>query len=280
MFRYLLASFLTASIGLFSCTNAQPSLPQEGQQLLTDTTTTSVIQETPDTIQAQPPVRLAADPYLETTADSIPIIYKKLKSNVERQRSKLAQKYAKARTDSARKSVRAQAYPVLLEALSNDIWPVWYGTGWDYNGYTHKPRNGEIACGYFVSTTVRDCGFEMNRYDIAKKYSHSIVKTLCDNDRIQMIRNSDTTALFEYIASQPDDVYVIGLDNHVGFMLKNSDGIFFVHSSYYDPNGVAKETAGLSSILASSDLFVLGHLATNDDLLHNWLTKSYVAVIE
>jgi hypothetical protein len=279
MHPYLLLGVFAEFFCLCSCSNSQPAQPQEGQAL-NDTFAVDIVAATPDTFIAAPPVRLAPDPYANAPSDSISILYKKLKSNVERQRSKLAKKYANARTDSARKLVRAEAYPILLDALSNDIWPIWYGTTWDYNGYTHKPRDGEIACGYFVSTTVRDCGFEMNRYDIAKKYSHSIVKTLCDSDRIQMICNSDTAALFTYIDSQPNDIYVIGLDNHVGFMLKTDDGIFFVHSSYYDPDGVARETAKYSNILASSDLFVLGHVATNDGLLHKWLTKAYVDVIE
>jgi hypothetical protein len=49
---------------------------------------------------------------------------------------------------------------------------------WDYNGYTNTPKNGVIACGYFVSTTLKHFGFNLNRYDVAKKYSSSIVKTL------------------------------------------------------------------------------------------------------
>jgi hypothetical protein len=39
-------------------------------------------------------------------------------------------------------------------SLSKTIFPHWYGTVWDYNGYTNTPKNGVIACGYFVSTTL------------------------------------------------------------------------------------------------------------------------------
>lgn len=232
-----------------------------------------------DTTPALPP-RVASDPYENWSLDSLTTHYKSIRNNIERQRKKLASKYAEARTDDARKLVRAEAYQLLLKSLSEEVWPVWYGTEWDYNGYTNNPRNGLVACGYFVSTTVKHCNFKLNRYDLAKKYSHAIVKSLCDEERIQMIRNSDTEALLAYIEDQPNDLYVIGLDNHVGFMLKNDEGIYFVHSSYYDPGYVAKEVADQSSILASSDLYVLGHMASNKELLEKWLKGNTVQVIE
>ncbi len=43
----------------------------------------------------------------------------------------------------------------LYSKLLNDIVPHWYGTPWDFNGHTNIPNQGEIACGYFVSTTLR-----------------------------------------------------------------------------------------------------------------------------
>ena len=55
------------------------------------------------------------------------------------------------------------------ELLLNKIIPYWYGTTWSFNGHTSKPNQGEIACGYFVSTTLKDMGLKLNRYCLAQK---------------------------------------------------------------------------------------------------------------
>ena len=57
-------------------------------------------------------------------------------------------------------------------ALVNDIIPFWYGTKWSFEGHTNKPNDGEIACGYFVSTTLKDVGLNINRYHLALSLIH------------------------------------------------------------------------------------------------------------
>ncbi|WP_346883237.1 hypothetical protein [uncultured Algibacter sp.] len=46
----------------------------------------------------------------------------------------------------------------IYSKLINDIVPHWYGTTWDFNGHTNIPNQGDIACGYFVSTTLKHIG--------------------------------------------------------------------------------------------------------------------------
>jgi len=36
--------------------------------------------------------------------------------------------------------------------LVEEIFPAWSGTPWDFNGISQTPGEGEIACGYFVSS--------------------------------------------------------------------------------------------------------------------------------
>ena len=147
------------------------------------------------------------------------------------------------------------------------LWSAWYGTEWDFNGYTHKPRNGQIACGYFVSTTLRDAGMKLNRYELAKLYSHAIVTNICDTVT-KDLNNLDS--LVSYIASQPKDIYIVGLDSHVGFLIKEDAGIFFVHSNYIGPVAVTKELALESEALASSNRYVLGSILSNKGILEKW----------
>ncbi|WMJ72126.1 hypothetical protein RCC89_02925 [Cytophagaceae bacterium ABcell3] len=50
---------------------------------------------------------------------------------------------------------------VFSDYLVNKLIPYWYGTKWDFEGHTDVPGKGEIACGYFVSTTLNlDYGLE------------------------------------------------------------------------------------------------------------------------
>jgi len=160
--------------------------------------------------------------------------------------------------------------------LINTVFPSWYGTEWDYNGYSNVPKQGQIACGYFVSTTLKHIGFNLNRYKLAQQYSHGIVNTLCNN--VQMINNNDTTKLFKYINSKPNQLYVVGLDNHVGFISKETDGIYFIHSSYIEPVAVIKEKASNSEALLSSNLFVLGHFSDNDIVIAAWLSDETIII--
>lgn len=160
--------------------------------------------------------------------------------------------------------------------LIDNIFPAWYGTEWDYNGYSNVPQKGQIACGYFVSTTLKHLGFNLNRYKLAQQYSSGIVKSLCNN--VQYVRNNNTKKLFNYINSKPNQLYVVGLDNHVGFISKEKDGIYFIHSSYLDPVAVIKEKAQTAEALIYSNLFVLGHFSENDAIVKSWLLNKTIAV--
>jgi len=146
------------------------------------------------------------------------------------------------------------------------LWPAWYGTSWDFNGYTHKPRDGQIACGYFVSTTLRDAGMILNRYDLAKLYSHAICSNICGEVQEYSLLD-DAVA---YIRSQPEDIYIVGLDSHVGFLIKENEEVFFVHSNYLGESTVTKELAMQSEALNGSDVYVLGSILSNTDILSKW----------
>src|SRR5690606_907796 len=62
--------------------------------------------------------------------------------------------------------------------LLNEIIPYWYGTEWDFEGHTAIPNEGKIACGYFVSTTLRDMGLNINRYKLAQQHGLNEARTI------------------------------------------------------------------------------------------------------
>lgn len=200
--------------------------------------------------------------------------YDQLLAEISLHKNKLEASYTGGDKIKQQKSVSASKKYIYTQLIDN-VFPEWYGTEWDYNGYSNQPKKGQIACGYFVSTTLKHIGLNLNRFKLAQQYSHSIVNTLCS--RVQLIQN-DTAKLFSYINSQPNQLYIVGLDNHVGFISKEQNGIYFIHSSYLYPVTVVKEDAVKSEALLSSNLFVLGHFSENDEIIKSWLTKSFVNI--
>jgi len=164
----------------------------------------------------------------------------------------------------------------LHEQLTSEVFPAWYGTEWDYNGYTNTPREGIVACGYFVSTTLKHAGFNLNRFDLAKMYSSSIVKSLCGTPTTF----TDIDNMFAYLLEKDDDLYVVGLSSHVGFIEKKGEQIYFIHSNYIGPVAVEKEIAKDSDALNSSDIFVLGNITGNSELLKKWRDNTRISIVE
>ncbi|HSY61542.1 MAG TPA: hypothetical protein VK796_06675 [Cytophaga sp.] len=201
--------------------------------------------------------------------------YALLRRRIEQKRMELNQKYLKATSQTAKNACLDSASVYLQIALVENVFPYWYGTAWDFNGISDKPQHGKIACGYFVSTTLKHCGIELNRYKVAQQYSHSIVNTLCSDVKKYTALNTVLT----YIQSQPDNIYVVGLDNHVGFISKQNGSIRFIHSSFVGRACVESEEAAISPVLASSRLYVVGTLSGNKKLVLCWLQGLPVAIV-
>lgn len=155
----------------------------------------------------------------------------------------------------------------VMDAFENKVFPYWIGTRWDYNGYSNEPGADKvIACGYFVSTLMKHIGFNWNRFDLAKLYSYAIVKQTCGD-----IQEFDSAAaLIAKVQFEPDNIYFVGLDTHVGIILKGGFNCWFMHSNYYDYKGPDKEKAIESKAFSNSQRYVLG-LFLSDVNLDKWL---------
>src|SRR4029453_1954809 len=57
----------------------------------------------------------------------------------------------------------------LINNIRDSLFVCWYGTAWDFNGITEEPGKGKIACGYFVTTILRDLGIPVKRYKHAQR---------------------------------------------------------------------------------------------------------------
>jgi hypothetical protein len=141
---------------------------------------------------------------------------------------------------------------------------------WNFNGDTQKPGEGRIACGYFVANTLADLGFKIQRTKLAQAVSSEMINTLCTD----IHRFAAFEKLQKYLSVQPcQSVYIIGLDFHIGYILKDSSGLYFLHSIYIYNEGVLKEKVEESLALKSNKTFMIGSLTGNVKLLRDWASE-------
>lgn len=160
-----------------------------------------------------------------------------------------------------------------IKAMDKSIFTYWYGTKWDFNGTTEKPNEGKIACGYFVTTTLRDAGVKINRVKMAQCASEEMIKSLVAKESISRFSNLQVAEFEKKMNKLGKGLYVIGLDNHTGFILISDEGNYFIHASGWYPYKVVKEILGKSSILDRSRYKIVGKLSNDKDFLKNWIQQ-------
>lgn len=75
-------------------------------------------------------------------------------------------------------SIIVMAKDYLISRMTEEIFPSWYGTKWDFNGTTRIPQEGRIACGYFITNILTDVGFNIPRVKWAQSASEVFIKKL------------------------------------------------------------------------------------------------------
>ncbi|MEP6924170.1 MAG: hypothetical protein ABI954_06880 [Pyrinomonadaceae bacterium] len=196
------------------------------------------------------------------------------------ERLKLADEYRKATGEIAKKNVLEKARIKFIASIDKDIFPFWYGTDWDFYGTTEKPGEGKIACGYFVTTVLRDAGISLNRVSLAQQASENIIKSLTTAPFIQRYHNAGIENFVEEVKKEGSGLYIVGLDFHVGFILQDNGKVYFIHSSYIEPSEVIREEAVKSAVLANSKYRVIGKISGDDQLIIKWLNQTSIPTLK
>ena len=197
-------------------------------------------------------------------------------AKLEAQRLSLASRYQSA-APAERTAVIAEARTLLTRSIYDDLFPAWYGTPWDFNGTSQVPQQGKIACGYFVSTVLRDAGWKVERVRLAQQASENIILSLTTDRHVKRFRRVAIRDFVDAVKQSGTGIYIVGLDIHVGFIVNTGDEVYFIHSSYVEPYTVVKEKAIESRILAGSNYRVLGNVLADDRLIGNWLTGNAIS---
>ncbi|WP_299114712.1 hypothetical protein [uncultured Winogradskyella sp.] len=165
----------------------------------------------------------------------------------------------------------------MYSKLLNDIVPHWYGTPWDFNGHTNMPNHGEIACGYFVSTTLKHLGFNLNRYKMAQAAGLDGAKLIQPITDIKRYSNLSFLQLKNKVNSvYSNGIYFVGLDNHVGYVIIKDRKLYFLHSSYCDDK-VVIELAEMSPCFRSN-IYVFAEISTNKKLVKSWILDERLSI--
>ncbi|MCD4795322.1 MAG: hypothetical protein K8R54_18970 [Bacteroidales bacterium] len=207
--------------------------------------------------------------------------YANSKSKISSRRLQYYNELTTIKDDLKRDSIINDASKYFTKALLNQIVPHWYGTVWDFNGYTNKPNDGVIACGYFVSTTLKHTGLNINRYKLAQQGGMNEAETLESKDDLLIYRlgyASELESVFTKMKNKlKDGLYFVGLSCHVGYIYVKNNELYFLHSNYID-GYVMVEKAEYSEAF-KSNIYVIADITFNSSLIAKWIDSSVVQVV-
>jgi hypothetical protein len=199
------------------------------------------------------------------------MFYDSVKQLAARIKQQLQHQYMRANA-AGKAVVFADARHKVTALLCKEFATAWHGTPWDFNGVTQVPGKGDIACGYFVTTVLRNIGVLLNRVKLAQCASGQIIANLVSREHKSWLGDLSFDAFISNIKSNGEGVYVIGLDFHVGFLLHDGKELYFFHSDYINRKGVVKEVAARSAALRASKYRLAGNLTADRGFLSRWLS--------
>jgi hypothetical protein len=220
-----------------------------------------------------------------------PLIFKELETVAfKTDLDSIADSYARTKGDAGQLRLRLKeglrlgtiSFDNIKTAFTNQlvdkIIPHWYGTPWSFGGHTAIPNQGKIACGYFISTTLRDMGVNINRYKLAQKSPIDEAKMIsCGTVINKVVQDTPEKAFEEIDRLTKEGLYFIGFDEgHVGYLLKREGELFLIHSNYLSPVSVCMEILNESRVFKRFTTFHIVPISHNDTLLQRWLDNGTV----
>lgn len=204
--------------------------------------------------------------------------YKQTKMDIEKIKSAMHEQYIKYDDSTSRYHFLDSVSNVFSALLSNEIIPFWYGMKWDFNGYSAIPNKGKIACGYFVSNTLKDMGIQLNRFRLAQQNPKNQAKSIVIDtlNLIRIIKQTDTNYDIIY-KNLSKGFYFVGLDCHVGYFYYCHEKPFFIHSDYIGGK-VIIERADTSEAFISNQYW-FSKISGNVALMKSWIENKELFVV-
>ncbi|MGJ8672065.1 hypothetical protein [Rubritalea sp.] len=196
--------------------------------------------------------------------------YDLLVEDLKIRKQRLKDRYLAASTAQQKSAILAESRE-LLDTVTPEMMRCWLGTPWDFNGYCEKPGEGKIACGYFVSTIMRDAGFKLNRIKLSQQPSQTILGAFVPREKMKIRTEMDFNAFWNMVLGMEKGIYIIGLDKHVGFIVHDGSQLHSIHSSGSVPWCVVDDTRENAGSIQRSKYRVIGNITAQKDTLEKWL---------
>jgi len=192
--------------------------------------------------------------------------YDEAKRAIERRRRELAA--GGAAEDEIEREIIASVY---------DLSRYWLGTRWGLGApQTSEPQVGQINCGTFVGTVLRDAGFNVKVSKLQRQPSQLIIESFVSGDRVRKYSNASMEKFLASVKEMGPGLFIIGLDFHVGFLIQTDAELRFVHASY-ETGTVVDEAAADATPIVSSKYRVVGKLLTRRNI-DDWLSGARIRV--
>lgn len=199
--------------------------------------------------------------------------YEVAKKEVVARQARLGRAFRDAGAATERSALVAQARLFLEDVIARQLLPAWTGTPWDYNGTSQQPGVGSIACGYFVTTVLRDAGFRIDRAGLARLPAEQLIRSVCESTDVTRFSDAPAPEFVAAVQRQGTGLFLVGLDYHVGFLVNDGRELRFVHSTVVGSGEVVDEPALVSIPLVHSRYRVVGRLL-GDRSVKAWLEAS------
>lgn len=198
--------------------------------------------------------------------------YPELKKETLERRAIFFKEYSGSKNNKIKQdSIIAEAQNYLL-TISDDFFRSWYNTPWTFHGHSQTPGEGSIACGYFVTTTLRDMGFNIPRIKWAQQASEYMIKKVTTD--IKRFQQKPMKDVLDYIEAKGEGLYIVGLDSHVGYIYYLNGKMSFVHANYYRPQiGVMSEPLIGRNPLNDSKYRVIGKIFDRE-MVQSWIQNT------
>ena len=197
---------------------------------------------------------------------------------IEARRQALATAYRTA-GPAKRRALRDEARAAVVGAIRARVFPAWMGMPWGLGRNSTARRPFEpgkvVGCSYFLTSVLQNAGLKLsNRYHFAQAPALEIQRSLAparkDMHRFLSIPPAE---LSRRIAALGDGLYVIGLNNHVGFVDVDGGRVNVVHASYTDDQVVIAEPLAEAEVIANSQRagYFVSPIFQDDRLVEHWL---------
>ncbi|MFH1463464.1 MAG: hypothetical protein ABIO70_03675 [Pseudomonadota bacterium] len=198
-----------------------------------------------------------------------PATYTALTTRIRAEQGALQARWKAAPDAATRAALVSEARALVFDHVVHELIPAWEGTPWEFYGTTETPGEGTIACGYYVSTLLRDAGFRVERVKLAQQASEHIIQTLTPEDLIWRTSDAGVTRSLSPLEEHGDGLYMVGLDCHVGLLVREDGAVRFCDASYLAPTAVTCHDPQ-TAFSYRSRYRVIGMLLS-DDMMRGWL---------